>query len=122
RRPTRQPFRGRLIWLGEVSKAYAQPLRRGIGDSMYTKKEHATREAPRGGHGASLAAIREESSRVTSPRVQACLDKVSHCERLASQSRDSLIALTYTDLAEQWRDLAKQIAQPVQEQPEKNSN
>jgi hypothetical protein len=36
RRPTRQPFRGRLIRLGEVEQEYAQPLRRGSGESMYT--------------------------------------------------------------------------------------
>ena len=46
RRPTRQPFRGRLIPLGEQSEEYAQPLRRGSGDSMYTRKAYATREAP----------------------------------------------------------------------------
>ena len=28
---------------------YAQPLRRGSGDSMYTRKAYATREAPRRG-------------------------------------------------------------------------
>ena len=49
RRPTRQPFRGRLIRLGEVSEEYAQPLRRGSGDGMYTRKAYATREAPRRG-------------------------------------------------------------------------
>src|SRR5438874_4993473 len=46
RRPTRQPFRGRLIRLGEQSEEYAQPLRRGSGDSMYTRKAYAAREAP----------------------------------------------------------------------------
>src|SRR5580700_411792 len=46
RRPTRQPFRGRLIRLGEQSEEYAQPLRRGSGDSMCTRKAYATREAP----------------------------------------------------------------------------
>ena len=45
-RPTRQPFRGRLTWLGEMSEDYAQPLHRGSGGSMYTRKAHATREAP----------------------------------------------------------------------------
>ena len=49
RRPTRQPFRGRLIRLGEVSEEYAQPLRRGSGGSMYTRKAYATREAPKRG-------------------------------------------------------------------------
>ena len=44
RRPTRQPFRGRLIRLGEQSEEYAQPLRRGSGDSMYTRKAYATRK------------------------------------------------------------------------------
>jgi hypothetical protein len=43
RRPT---LRGRLIRLGEQSEEYAQPLRRGSADSMYTRKAYATREAP----------------------------------------------------------------------------
>ncbi len=30
-RPTRQPFRGRLIWLGETSEEYVQALHRGSG-------------------------------------------------------------------------------------------
>src|ERR1700730_5953515 len=30
---------------------YAQPLRRGSGDSMYTRKAYATRETPRRGQG-----------------------------------------------------------------------
>ena len=51
RRPTRQPFRGRLIRLGEQSEEYAQPLRRGSGDSMYTRKAYATRETPPRGQG-----------------------------------------------------------------------
>src|SRR5271166_5164516 len=46
RGPTRQPFRGRLVPLGEQSEEYAQRLRRGSGDSMYTRKAYATREAP----------------------------------------------------------------------------
>ena len=45
-RPIRPPNRGRLIRLGEVSEDYAQPLHRGTGGSMYTRKAHATREAP----------------------------------------------------------------------------
>ena len=45
-RPTRHPFRGRLIWLGEMSEDYAQLLHRGSGGSMFTRKAHATREAP----------------------------------------------------------------------------
>src|ERR1700730_17269827 len=45
-RPTRGPFRGRLTRLGEMSDEYAQPLHRGSGGSMYTRKAHATREAP----------------------------------------------------------------------------
>jgi hypothetical protein len=46
RRPTRRPFRGRLTRLGYRAKSSAQPLRRGSGDSMYTRKAYATREAP----------------------------------------------------------------------------
>src|ERR1700737_1361169 len=49
RRPTRQPFRGRLIRLGEQSEEHAQPLRRGSGDSMNKRKAYATREAPKRG-------------------------------------------------------------------------
>ena len=45
-RPTRPPYRGRLIRLGEMSEEYAQPLHRGTGGSMYTRKAPATREAP----------------------------------------------------------------------------
>jgi len=46
RRPTRQPFRGRLTRLGVNERRSTQPLRRGSGDSMYTRKANATREAP----------------------------------------------------------------------------
>ncbi len=49
RRPTRQSYRGRLIRLGERAKQCAQSLCRGSGDSMHTRKAHATREAPRRG-------------------------------------------------------------------------
>ena len=45
RRPTRQPFRGRLIRLGYRAKLSAQTLRRDSGGSMYTRKAYATREA-----------------------------------------------------------------------------
>jgi hypothetical protein len=41
RRPTRRPFGGRLTRLGERAKQYAQPLRRGSGDSMYTAVPHS---------------------------------------------------------------------------------
>src|SRR5882724_3344927 len=44
--PTRRPYRGRLTRLGEMSEEYAQPLHRGSGGSMYTRKAHATRETP----------------------------------------------------------------------------
>ena len=46
-RPTRRPFRGRLTQLGEMSEEYTQLLHRGSGGGMYTRKAHATREAPR---------------------------------------------------------------------------
>src|SRR5437879_13267065 len=51
RRPTRQPFRGRLIRLGEAERRVRPPLRRGSGDSMYTRKAYAPRETPRLGQG-----------------------------------------------------------------------
>ena len=37
---------GKADTAGEVSRRGTQSLRRGIGDSMYTRKAHATREAP----------------------------------------------------------------------------
>src|SRR5580704_9060527 len=40
------PFRGRLTRLGEKSEEDTQLLHRGSGGSMYTRKAHATREAP----------------------------------------------------------------------------
>ena len=43
-RPTRTWNRGRLTRLGDTSEEYAQPLHRGSGGSMYTRKAHATRE------------------------------------------------------------------------------
>src|SRR3984893_12223307 len=43
-RPTRRPFRGRLTRLGEMSEEHAQPLHRGSGGRMYTRKARATRE------------------------------------------------------------------------------
>src|SRR5262245_16635488 len=59
RRPTRRPFRGRLIRLGYERKSYAQPPRRGSGDSMYTRKAYATREAPWRGRSNDELAARE---------------------------------------------------------------
>jgi hypothetical protein len=53
-RPTRQPFRGRLIRPGEMSEEYAQPLHRGSGGSMYTRKA-VRREDRQGVESASLS-------------------------------------------------------------------
>ena len=47
-RPTRQPFRGRLIWFGELSEDDARPLHRGSGGSMYTRKARANQGKPLG--------------------------------------------------------------------------
>ena len=44
-RPIRTWNRGRLTRLGDTSEDYAQPLHRGSGGSMYTRKARA-REAP----------------------------------------------------------------------------
>src|SRR6478609_470051 len=44
-RPTRHPYRGRLIRLGRKSEGYPQPLHRGRGGGMSTRKARATREA-----------------------------------------------------------------------------
>ena len=47
RRPTRLPFRGRLIRLGEVSKAIRSAAVPGYWRQHVDKEAHATREAPR---------------------------------------------------------------------------
>ena len=60
--PTRQPLQPEaigavmeetkwLIRLDGMSETDAQSLRRGSGDSMYTRKAYATREASRRGQG-----------------------------------------------------------------------
>src|SRR6266536_6163399 len=59
RRPTRQPFRGRLIRLGERENQDTPQLRRGSGDSMYTRKAYATREAPMRGRNDDQPEARE---------------------------------------------------------------
>jgi hypothetical protein len=46
RRSTRQPFRGRLIRLDEMSEAIRSDAAPGSGGGMYTRKAHETREAP----------------------------------------------------------------------------
>ena len=48
---TRQPYRGRLIRLDEMSERYVQTLRRGRGGGMPTRKAYATRETPGRGQG-----------------------------------------------------------------------
>src|SRR5260370_11082352 len=59
-RPTRLPYRGRLTRLGRIErKWYAQSLCRGSGDSMYTRKANATREAPRRGRNEDQPDARE---------------------------------------------------------------
>jgi hypothetical protein len=50
-RPTRKPYRGRLIQLGVLSDEVPQLLCRDSGDSMYTREARATREAPWRGTG-----------------------------------------------------------------------
>ncbi len=45
-RPTRQPYRGRLIRLGEMSEDDAQPLHRGTGGSTYMKESARNTGSP----------------------------------------------------------------------------
>jgi hypothetical protein len=42
----RTTLSGKADTVGETSEEYPQSLRRGSGDSMYTREAHATREAP----------------------------------------------------------------------------
>jgi hypothetical protein len=47
-RPTQQRYRGKLLRLGEMSENDAQPLHRNS-SGTFTRKTHATREAPKRG-------------------------------------------------------------------------
>ena len=49
RRPTRQPFRGRLLRLDEMSEYTSRRCAGVVAGSMYTRKAHETREAPKRG-------------------------------------------------------------------------
>ena len=49
--PTWPSYQGRLTRLGERAKKTPKPTHRGSGGSMYTRKAHATREAPWRGRG-----------------------------------------------------------------------
>src|SRR5262250_75730 len=51
RRPTRQPYRGRLTRLGYEREDPPSRCAGGSGDSLYTRKAYATRETPRRGQG-----------------------------------------------------------------------
>src|SRR5271155_2342464 len=88
RRPTRQPFRGRLIRMGEQSEEYAQPLRRGSGDSMYTRKAYATRETPRrgqdGGSRAGFPLVRIRHDQIDASAVLGC-DRAVQIDVFADQ-------------------------------------
>src|SRR5262245_25908152 len=56
-RPTRPPYRGRLIRPGETSEEYAHRLHRGSGGGMALRKAHATREAPTRDQGSPLSPL-----------------------------------------------------------------
>jgi hypothetical protein len=45
-RPTRRPLPGKADTAGEMGEEDTQPLHRGSGGGMYTRKARATREAP----------------------------------------------------------------------------
>ena len=47
-RPTRRPFRGRLIRLGEMSEDDAQPLHRGSGGGTHMKESVRNTGSPMG--------------------------------------------------------------------------
>lgn len=48
-------------------------------------------------------------------RAEACRAKAQHCERAGSLAVTLETRLMYADLAQQWRELAKQIELPEQQ-------
>jgi hypothetical protein len=44
-------------------------------------------------------------------RIEHCLAKARECELLAEYARDRLIKYDYSEMADQWRRMAKQIKQ-----------
>jgi hypothetical protein len=51
------------------------------------------------------------AQRVTSSRIERMLDQAAQCERLVTNARDGEISGIYSDLAYQWRELARQAEQ-----------
>jgi uncharacterized protein YbjQ (UPF0145 family) len=43
-----------------------------------------------------------------SPKVQDYLERAEHCERMASAAKDSGAKAAFVEVAQQWRDLARQ--------------
>ena len=48
---------------------------------------------------------------VTTSRIERMLDQAAQCERLVRKARDGEISGIYSDLAYQWRELARQAEQ-----------
>jgi hypothetical protein len=67
----------------------------------------------------NVAAIARSSGKQYVPdmneRAEACRAKAQHCERAGSLAVTLDVRLMYADLAQQWRELAKQIELPEQQ-------
>jgi hypothetical protein len=51
-----------------------------------------------------------------STKVQYCLERAEHCERMAALTSDREVRANFAELAQQWRDLARQhqyLANPL---------
>jgi hypothetical protein len=57
-------------------------------------------------------------SAVTFRKALYCLDKAAQCDRLALESTHPDMKFIYRELAQQWRDTARQVEQLENEQPE----
>jgi hypothetical protein len=55
---------------------------------------------------------------VTFRKAQYCLDKAAQCEQLALDSTHPDMKFIYRELAQQWRDTARQVEQLENEQSE----
>src|SRR5262249_54803040 len=79
RRPTRWPFRGRVTTLGDRAKPYTHPLRRGSGDSMYTRKAYQ--------HGRPHSVVMDDQPDAREGQAERCVDGGVRSSAEAGQRR-----------------------------------
>jgi hypothetical protein len=57
----------------------------------------------------ALGTIRDESSRMNSPRIQGLLDRARECDAMALSATLADVREIYSQLARQWWQLARQV-------------